>query len=62
MIEITEYKGRPVIVLRRNKDDEFFFSFGFEKAKLVVENIEEIKNFVNKLTGKVKKPEKQKEK
>lgn len=44
----SEYKGRPMLVLKRDEDDKFPFSFGLKKAKLVVENIEEIKKFVEK--------------
>ncbi len=46
MIERTEYKGKPVLILKRNEDDKYPFSFGLTKAKLVVENIEEIKKFI----------------
>ena len=46
MIERTEYKGKPVLVLRRSEDDKYPFSFGLTKAKLILENLEEIKKFV----------------
>jgi hypothetical protein len=46
MIEKTEYKGKPVIILRRNENDRFPFSFGLSKARLILEHIEEIKKFV----------------
>ncbi|MEF8848207.1 MAG: hypothetical protein V5A68_03650 [Candidatus Thermoplasmatota archaeon] len=41
-----EYKGNPILVLKRNKDDEWFFSFGVTKAKLVLDHIDDIKKFV----------------
>ena len=44
--ERSEYKGRTVLVLRRSEDEKFPFSFGLAKAKMVLENIEEIKKFV----------------
>lgn len=44
--EISEFKGRPVIVLKRSDDDKYPFSFGVSKAKLVVENLEAIKKFI----------------
>ena len=44
--ERSEYKGRPVLVLKRSEDEKFPFSFGLAKAKMVLENIEEIKKFV----------------
>jgi hypothetical protein len=46
MIERSEYKGKPLIVIKRNEEDKYPFSFGVSKAKLILENIEEIKKFV----------------
>ncbi len=46
MIERSEYKGKPILVIKRDEDDQYPFSFGLTKAKLIVENIEEIKKFV----------------
>lgn len=46
MVEKTEFKGRPIIALRRNKEDKFPFAFGVNKARLILDNIEEIKKFV----------------
>jgi len=46
MVERTEYKGNPIIVLKRDESDKFPFSFGLSKAKLILENLEEIKKFV----------------
>ena len=46
MIEKTEFKGKPVLILKRNADDKFPFSFGLGKARLVIDNFEEIKKFV----------------
>ncbi|MEK7447968.1 MAG: hypothetical protein AAB019_00625 [Planctomycetota bacterium] len=46
MIEKTEFKGNPIIVLKRDENDKFPFSFGLTKAKLILENLEEIKKFV----------------
>lgn len=46
MIERTEFKGKPVLTLKRSEDDQFPFSFGISKAKLILENFEEIKKFV----------------
>ncbi|VVC03474.1 Uncharacterised protein [Candidatus Bilamarchaeum dharawalense] len=45
MIEYSEYKGNKLIVLKRNEDDKYPFSFGKTKARLIVENFEEIKKF-----------------
>ena len=44
-VEYREYKGNKVIVLKRDENDRFPFSFGKSKAKLIVDNFEEIKKF-----------------
>jgi hypothetical protein len=46
MVERSEFKGKPVLIIRRNEDDKYPFSFGMTKAKLILENLEEIKRFV----------------
>lgn len=48
MFEETEFKGNKVIVLKRNEDDNYPFTFGLNKAKLIVNHIEDIKSFVKK--------------
>ncbi len=47
MVERSEFKGKPVLVIKRTEDDQFPFSFGITKAKMILENIEEIKKFVS---------------
>ena len=46
MVEITDFKGKPVLVLRRSEGDRFPFAFGLGKARLILEHLEEIKKFV----------------
>lgn len=46
IVEESEYKGNPMIVLKNDEEDKFPFQFGLKKAKLILENIEEIKKFV----------------
>ncbi len=46
IVERSEFKGKPMLVLKRDQEDKYPFSFGLSKAKLVLENIEEIKKFV----------------
>ena len=46
LIERGEYKGKPLLILKRSEDDKYPFSFGVSKAKLILDNIEEIKKFV----------------
>jgi len=51
MIERGEFKGKPLITIKRNEDDPYPFSFGLNKARLIMENIEEIKKFVEENTA-----------
>lgn len=44
MAEIQEYKGNKTLNL--NPESKFSFSFGLAKAKLILENIDVIKKFV----------------
>ncbi len=46
MIERSEFKGKPVLVIKRDENDKYPFSFGMTKAKLILDNLEEIKRFV----------------
>ncbi|MFA4889471.1 MAG: hypothetical protein WC628_07885 [Candidatus Omnitrophota bacterium] len=46
MVERSEFKGKPILVLRRSEEDKFPFSFGLSKARLIIEYIDEIKKFV----------------
>ena len=48
IIEESEYKGNPMIVLKNSEEDRFPFQFGVKKAKLVLEHVEDIKKFVEK--------------
>ncbi|MBN2355593.1 hypothetical protein JXO59_05740 [candidate division KSB1 bacterium] len=45
-VEIGEYKGRPIITL--NPGERFPFSFGVNKAKLILAHLDDIKAFVEK--------------
>lgn len=45
--EIGEYKGNKVITFKKDSDDKYPFSFGYAKAKIIVDNIDKIKEFVN---------------
>lgn len=46
MVEKSVYNGKPIIILKRSENDRFPFSFGLSKARLILDNIEEIKKFV----------------
>jgi hypothetical protein len=44
MAEIQEYKGNKILCL--NPGERFPFSFGLGKAKMILENLDVIKKFV----------------
>jgi hypothetical protein len=44
-VEFGEFKGNKVIILKRDENDQYGFSFGKNKARLIVENFEAIKKF-----------------
>ncbi len=46
IVEKSEFKGNPVLVIKRDENDKFPFSFGLTKAKMILETLEEIKKFV----------------
>jgi len=48
IVSETEFKGHPMLVIKNADDDKFPFQFGLKKAKLILENIENIKKFVEK--------------
>jgi hypothetical protein len=45
VVEYGEYKGSKLIILKRGEDEKFPFSFGKNKAKMIVENFDAIKKF-----------------
>lgn len=44
--EILEYKGSPIISLKKDAEDKYGMSFGIRKARLIVEHIDDIREFV----------------
>jgi len=46
IIERSEFKGKPMLILKNSEDDKFPFSFGLSKAKKILESIDEIRKFV----------------
>lgn len=44
----SEYKGNPMIVLTQGPEDKFPFQFGLKKAKLILEHLDDIKQFIAK--------------
>ena len=45
MHTIGEYKGSPVITLKRDEEDKYPLTFGLGKAKLILDNLEAVKAF-----------------
>ena len=45
MIEFGEFKGKKVMIIKRQDEDRYPFTFGKAKAKMIVENFDEIKKF-----------------
>lgn len=45
-VKTGEFKGHPTISLLKDETDMRPFTFGMGKARLILENIEEIKKFV----------------
>lgn len=48
IVSESEFKGNPMIVIKNDEEDKYPFQFGVKKAKLVLENIENIKKFIEK--------------
>lgn len=48
IVSESEFKGNPMIVIKNDEQDQYPFQFGVKKAKLVLENIEAVKKFVEK--------------
>lgn len=55
IFERSEYKGKPTMVIKRDENDKFPFSFGLTKAKMILESIDEIKKFVEENDKEAKK-------
>ena len=45
-VKTGEFKGHKTLTLLRSEDDKYPFTFGIAKAKLILENLDEIKKFV----------------
>lgn len=46
IVERSEFKGKPVLIIKRSQDEKFPLAFGITKAKMILESIEEIRKFV----------------
>ena len=50
--ERSTFKNNPVITLKENENDQYGFTFGIKKAKLILEHIEDIQDFVDETQTK----------
>ena len=50
-VMFDEYKGNKLIVLMRDENDIYPFKFGILKARLILDNIDEIRKFVEENEG-----------
>lgn len=48
IVEESEYKGNVMLVIKNSEEDKYPFQFGVRKAQLILENVDEIKKFVEK--------------
>ena len=55
MFTIGEFKGNMVISLKANEEDRFGLTFGLTKAKLILDNIENIRKFYEDNKDKIKR-------
>ena len=45
VVDYGEFKGNKMIILKKDDNDNYPFQFGKQKAKLIIENFEAIKDF-----------------
>jgi len=50
--KISEYKGNPVISIPLGNNERYSFSFGLTKAKAIIEYLDDIKGFIEKIESK----------
>ncbi|MEI8217907.1 MAG: hypothetical protein WCG51_02520 [Elusimicrobiota bacterium] len=48
IVSESEFKGNAMLVIKNSEEDKFPFQFGVKKARLLIENIDSIKKFVEK--------------
>jgi hypothetical protein len=46
IVEMSEFKGNKMIVMKKDAESRYPFQFGLNKAKMIVENIAAIQKFV----------------
>lgn len=44
---VSEYNSKPVLCLTKTPEDKYAFTFGVQKAQLILENLDAIRTFVS---------------
>lgn len=47
--KVSEYKGNPIIAIPTGNSERYPFSFGYTKAKAILEYLDDIKKFVEEV-------------
>ena len=55
MFTIGEFKGNLVISLKANEEDRYGVTFGLTKAKLILDNVDNIRKFYEENKEKIKR-------
>ncbi|MBL8024440.1 MAG: hypothetical protein JNK54_09205 [Elusimicrobia bacterium] len=55
MFTIGEFKGNVVISLKTSEEDRFGMTFGLTKAKLILDNVDNIRKFYEDNKDKIKR-------
>ena len=53
--EISDFKGHPLLILKEFPNDERGFSFGLKKAKLILANLDSLKDFIKDSEEKIER-------
>jgi hypothetical protein len=55
LFTIGEFKGNVVISLKTSEEDRFGMTFGLTKAKLILDNVDNIRKFYEDNKDKIKR-------
>lgn len=55
MFTIGEFKGNLVISIKANEEDRYGITFGLTKAKLILDNVDNIRKFYEDNKDKIKR-------
>ena len=52
MFEIVDFKGKRIMCICGKQDDKSKLYFGVKKAKLLVQHVEDIKNYIKEIDAR----------